>query len=84
METPLEMARRHVAEGERLVAEQQALIVSLRADGHPTDQAEEFLAALLRTLAECKSTRPRRTKGHPQVAALFSWANHVTPWGVQH
>jgi hypothetical protein len=51
MESPLEMARRHAAEGERLVAEQQALIVSLRADGHPTGQAEEFLAALLRTLA---------------------------------
>ena len=57
METPLEMARRHVAEGERLVAEQQALIVSLRADGHPTDQAEEFLAVLLRTLAVMQEHR---------------------------
>jgi|KBSSwiStaDraftv2_1062776.scaffolds.fasta_scaffold582991_1 hypothetical protein len=51
METPLERARRHVAEGERLIAEQQARIIDLRADGHPTGQAEEFLTALLRTLA---------------------------------
>ena len=57
METPLELALRHAAEGERLVAEQQALIVSLRADGHPTDQAEEFLAALLRTLAVMQEHR---------------------------
>lgn len=34
METPLEAARRHAAEGKRRIARQEALIAQLIADGH--------------------------------------------------
>jgi hypothetical protein len=50
-ESPLQIARRHAALGERLVAEQEQLIGWLRACGHPTGEAEELLTALQRSLA---------------------------------
>ncbi|MGH6993386.1 MAG: hypothetical protein ACRED8_01460 [Caulobacteraceae bacterium] len=42
----LEMARRHVAEGEQRIGRQQALIERLDAGGHPTGVAHELLDAL--------------------------------------
>jgi hypothetical protein len=50
-ETLLEMARRHVAVGERLVAEQENVIERLRIDKHPTGEAEDLLSELKRALA---------------------------------
>ena len=51
-ETLLEMAERHVREGEALIARQRALIERLAQDGHPTDEAQEFLRNFLRAQAE--------------------------------
>ena len=48
-ETPVEQSVRHVREGEAHLERQRLLIAELRADGHPTDQAEALLAALERT-----------------------------------
>ncbi|MGH6986488.1 MAG: hypothetical protein ACRED9_06605 [Caulobacteraceae bacterium] len=42
----LEMARRHVAEGEARIGRQQALIDRLDAGGHPTGVAHDLLDAL--------------------------------------
>jgi hypothetical protein len=53
----LDMANRHVAEGERHVAEQEARITLLRMHGHPTTDAEELLATFLNTLAAHRSLR---------------------------
>jgi hypothetical protein len=50
-ESPLVKAVRHVAEGRRIVARQQALIERLRALGHSTLRAEGTLALFLRSLA---------------------------------
>lgn len=43
-ETELEMVRRHVRVGERLVANQCALIARLAASSLPTEEAEILLA----------------------------------------
>src|SRR5262245_18066820 len=51
-ETTLELARRHVAIGERLVSEQQALVDRLRANGETVShEAERLLVNLKNTLA---------------------------------
>jgi predicted transcriptional regulator len=42
-ETALQMAERHVAEQEIRVLEQENLIVRLRSEGRPSDQAEGIL-----------------------------------------
>ncbi|HWK66475.1 MAG TPA: hypothetical protein VNS34_16200 [Rhizobiaceae bacterium] len=42
----LEMAERHVAQGRRLVLEQEERIERLRAGGHPIVEAEDFLSLL--------------------------------------
>ncbi|TGS51720.1 hypothetical protein EN844_33975, partial [Mesorhizobium sp. M3A.F.Ca.ET.201.01.1.1] len=42
-ETQLEMAERHVREGEAIIARQRALIDRLAQDGHPTGEARKFL-----------------------------------------
>jgi hypothetical protein len=49
-ETLLEMAQRHVAEGEARVAQQMALIAELARDGHNTARAQALLATLKGTL----------------------------------
>lgn len=43
-ETELEMVRRHVREGERIVVNQRALIDRLKASDRPIDEAEILLA----------------------------------------
>ena len=43
VETPLEMARRHVHESEERIERQIAVIKDLRAHGKPTGLAEELL-----------------------------------------
>src|SRR4051794_8955013 len=42
-ETPLQMALRHVREGEEHIARQRVLIAELKAGGHPTADAEALL-----------------------------------------
>lgn len=51
-ETELEMAERHVQQGQLHVARQCELIEELRIDGHDTTQAEELLAEFEAILAE--------------------------------
>ena len=46
VETELDMAERHVREGEHHVASQRELLAELRKDGHPTDTAERLLENL--------------------------------------
>lgn len=43
-ETIVDMVRRHVREGQRIVRDQRALVAQLRRDGHPTAVAEQLLA----------------------------------------
>lgn len=43
-ESPIEMVRRHVRQGERQVAEQRALLADLQRRGRPTEMAEQLLA----------------------------------------
>jgi hypothetical protein len=45
-ETPVEQAVRHVLEGEVDLERQRRILTELRADGHPTSEAEQLLAAL--------------------------------------
>jgi hypothetical protein len=45
-ETPLEQARRHVAEAEPRVARQRALVADLRNGGHDTVKAKRLLATM--------------------------------------
>jgi hypothetical protein len=49
-ETPLEMAQRHVAEGEALVKRQTVLIAGLEAKGFDTERAMDLLASMKDTL----------------------------------
>ena len=49
-ETSLELARRHVSEGEQRIAEQTQRIVELSLDGHDTTTAEELLVVLEQTV----------------------------------
>ena len=85
-ETDLEMAARHVRQGERNVAQQSALVEELRVDGHDAAQAEELLTefeailaqhkahlALLRSKA--KSTGNRNPHGLCAMAARQNSAN---------
>ncbi|TGS10308.1 hypothetical protein EN852_026920 [Mesorhizobium sp. M2E.F.Ca.ET.209.01.1.1] len=51
-ETLVQMAERHVREGEAIIARQRALIKTLARDGHSTDEAEEFLRKFIETQAE--------------------------------
>lgn len=51
-ETLLQMAERHVREGEALIARQRRLIDKLARDGHSTDDAQEFLQNFLKAQAE--------------------------------
>ena len=43
--TELEMVRRHVCQGAACVARQLQLVAKLRADGRPTEVAEQLLAS---------------------------------------
>lgn len=50
-ETELQMAERHVRDGERHVASQREILSHLRNHGHPTELAERLLANLEELLA---------------------------------
>lgn len=50
-ETELEMVRRHVRDGENVVARQFALVQALQNGGHDSRAAEELLAMFRWTLA---------------------------------
>lgn len=67
-ETLLEMAQRHVADGEARVAYQTALVAELARDGHNTARAEALLATLKNTLYLMRDVlareRVRATRGH--------------------
>jgi len=58
-ETILEMATRHVAEGEWHVAHQKTILAELRDHGHPTETAEELLAEFEATLRGHRAHRER-------------------------
>jgi hypothetical protein len=45
-ETPVQMARRHVAEQEARIVRQQELIARLTRQGHPTADAEDLLKSM--------------------------------------
>jgi hypothetical protein len=74
-ETLLEMAQRHVAEGEVRVVHQIDLVAELARDGHNTARAEALLATLKNTLhlmrdvlarervREARGRRPRSHRG---------------------
>jgi len=51
-ETDLEMAHRHIREGELRVVYQGEIIDKLRQDGHPTLQAESLLVMFEHILGE--------------------------------
>ena len=51
-ETILETARRHVAEGERVLAEQEARVEHLRSQGLPALEAEKTLGNYRKLLQE--------------------------------
>jgi len=52
----LEAAKSHIAEAERLVAEQEQRLEELWKDGHPTQQAEMTLARLRGALQARRDT----------------------------
>lgn len=54
----LELAERHVEEGERHVHRQRALIAELARDGHPVTSALELLAEFERMLEQQSIERP--------------------------
>lgn len=59
IETPLEMARRHVFEGSRLVAEQSALIARMAPDNELIGPAQTLLDTLQVTLVSFKADLAR-------------------------
>jgi hypothetical protein len=58
-ESELEMAERHVAQGERHIAFQEALIVHLRELGSSTVLAEELLSEFRTSLTSHRAHRDR-------------------------
>jgi hypothetical protein len=53
-ETALQMAERHVAEQEICVLEQENLIVRLRSEGRPSEQAEGILVEMRNPLDDMR------------------------------
>jgi predicted transcriptional regulator len=53
-ETALQMAERHVAEQEVRVLEQENLIVRLRSEGRPSEQAEGILVEMRNLLDDMR------------------------------
>lgn len=68
-ETPLEMARRHVIEGEARVASQRERVAELAGQGLDTTQADEILATFegtLRLMREDLADRLKEAGQPPQ------------------
>ena len=53
----LDMADRHLAEGEELIARQERLLTSMRLRQQPTEVAESLLISLNRAQAEHRAHR---------------------------
>ena len=53
----LEMADRHILQGEHHIVQQEELLTRLRAQGQATDSAEALLALFNSTLAEHRAHR---------------------------
>jgi hypothetical protein len=54
-ETLVEIARRHVLEGETHLRRQVEIVAELRRDGHPTEIAEALLGEFEQTLKDHKT-----------------------------
>ena len=66
-ETALQMAQRHVIEGEKHIEHQRHMIADLRADGHSTVEAEMLLETMLQTQAAHEQSLARLTAQHEQA-----------------
>jgi hypothetical protein len=75
-ESLLEMARRHVANSERVIAEQERLLVTLRSGGLETADAEMLLKTY-RELLELQRTHLRqeelRAARDDSVTVVYRW-----------
>ena len=58
-ETLIQMAERHILEGERHVRSQRAILARLDADGLPTDVAEDLLQQFESSLADHRASLAR-------------------------
>ena len=58
----LELARRHVSEGQGQVARQRELVREMARDGHSTAEARKVLQTFEDTLASFKADRDRLIK----------------------
>ena len=79
----LKEAERHVAEGQRLIAEQEARVAELARDGHPNAARELGLLATMRvTQALHVGDRDRILKEVQQNQSLPDWLlNRNQPGG---
>jgi hypothetical protein len=66
-ETALQMAQRHVIEGEKHIERQRHIIADLRADCHSTVEAERLLDTMLQTQAAHEQSLARLTAQHEQA-----------------
>jgi hypothetical protein len=73
------LAARHVAEGERLVMRQRAIIRELRQGGQPTELAEDVLRTLETTLGLAKRHRERLRAAEPATPLPFAVAVTLPP-----
>jgi len=53
----VDMADRHIAEGERHIAQQEELLTRLRMQAHPTEEAENLLDLFNSTMVEHRAHR---------------------------
>jgi hypothetical protein len=51
-QSDVDIADRHIAQGERHIVQQEALLTRLRMQEHPTEEAERFLALLNLAMVE--------------------------------
>ena len=70
METPLETARRHVVQGERIVTRMEGIVDELRGGGHDTTVAEELLSSTRGLLIEMRRDLARQTDSHSIVEGV--------------
>ena len=70
-ESPLEEARRHVADAELRVQEQEARIMELRSHRHATESAERLLLAFKQTLQTMRSHLDYEERKANQPAGPF-------------
>jgi hypothetical protein len=66
-ETALQMAQRHVIEGEKQIERQRRIIAELRADSRSTVEAEKLLETMVQTQAAHERSFARLTAQHEQA-----------------